>query len=119
MAVRLGELLLREKRITPTQLQEALNHQKANGGKLNGEGVESAAFGGSMKDRPDSSSQPAEAGNAVRARIAPARSPNDRTDPPAMAHMSVSRLHPDQGPRNPTGAPPIWVTPRGNGALES
>ena len=34
MAVRLGELLLREKRITPTQLQEALNHQKANGGKL-------------------------------------------------------------------------------------
>src|SRR4051794_39296988 len=34
MAVRLGEHLLREKRITPTQLQEALNHQKANGGKL-------------------------------------------------------------------------------------
>jgi type IV pilus assembly protein PilB len=34
MAVRLGELLLREKRITPAQLQEALNHQKANGGKL-------------------------------------------------------------------------------------
>jgi len=34
MAVRLGELLLREKRITPSQLQEALNHQKANGGKL-------------------------------------------------------------------------------------
>ncbi len=29
-----GELLLREKRITPAQLQEALNHQKANGGKL-------------------------------------------------------------------------------------
>jgi type IV pilus assembly protein PilB len=34
MAVRIGELLLREKRITPAQLQEALNHQKANGGKL-------------------------------------------------------------------------------------
>jgi len=34
MAVRLGELLLREKRISPAQLQEALNHQKANGGKL-------------------------------------------------------------------------------------
>src|SRR5690242_401980 len=34
MAVRLGELLLREKRITPAQLLEALNHQKANGGKL-------------------------------------------------------------------------------------
>jgi len=34
MAVRLGELLLREKRITPAQLQEALNYQKANGGKL-------------------------------------------------------------------------------------
>ena len=34
MAVRIGELLLKEKRITPAQLQEALNHQKANGGKL-------------------------------------------------------------------------------------
>ena len=34
MAVRLGELLLREKRVTPTQLQEALNHQRANGGRL-------------------------------------------------------------------------------------
>jgi type IV pilus assembly protein PilB len=34
MAVRIGELLLREKKITPAQLQEALNYQKANGGKL-------------------------------------------------------------------------------------
>src|SRR5918994_413936 len=34
MAVRLGELLLKEKRITPEQLQEVLNHQKTNGGKL-------------------------------------------------------------------------------------
>jgi type IV pilus assembly protein PilB len=34
MAVRIGELLLKEKRITPAQLQEALNHQKSNGGKL-------------------------------------------------------------------------------------
>ena len=34
MAVRIGELLLKEKRITPDQLQQALNHQKANGGKL-------------------------------------------------------------------------------------
>src|SRR6476661_4035423 len=34
MAVRIGELLLKEKRITPQQLQQALNHQKANGGKL-------------------------------------------------------------------------------------
>jgi type IV pilus assembly protein PilB len=34
MAVRIGELLLKEKRITPQQLQEALNAQKANGGKL-------------------------------------------------------------------------------------
>ena len=34
MAVRIGELLLKEKRITPEQLQEALNHQKAHGGKL-------------------------------------------------------------------------------------
>ena len=34
MAVRIGELLLKEKRITPVQLQEALNYQKANGGKL-------------------------------------------------------------------------------------
>jgi type IV pilus assembly protein PilB len=34
MAVRIGELLLKEKRITPDQLQAALNHQKANGGKL-------------------------------------------------------------------------------------
>ena len=34
MAVRIGELLLKEKKITPTQLQEALGYQKANGGKL-------------------------------------------------------------------------------------
>jgi type IV pilus assembly protein PilB len=34
MAVRIGELLLKEKRITPQQLQEALNYQKAHGGKL-------------------------------------------------------------------------------------
>ena len=34
MAVRLGELLLREKRVTPVQLQEALNYQRQNGGRL-------------------------------------------------------------------------------------
>jgi type IV pilus assembly protein PilB len=34
MAVRIGELLLKEKRITPEQLQEALNHQRQHGGKL-------------------------------------------------------------------------------------
>ena len=34
MPVRIGELLLKEKRITPEQLQQALNHQKAHGGKL-------------------------------------------------------------------------------------
>ena len=34
MAVRLGELLLREKRITPAQLQDALLHQRTNGGRL-------------------------------------------------------------------------------------
>jgi type IV pilus assembly protein PilB len=34
MAVRIGELLLKEKRITPAQLQEALSYQKTNGGKL-------------------------------------------------------------------------------------
>src|SRR5262245_27710608 len=34
MAVRLGDLLLKEKRITPEQLQEALNFQKQKGGKL-------------------------------------------------------------------------------------
>jgi type IV pilus assembly protein PilB len=34
MAVRIGELLLKEKRVTPAQLQEALNYQKSNGGKL-------------------------------------------------------------------------------------
>jgi type IV pilus assembly protein PilB len=34
VAVRIGELLLKEKRITPEQLQEALTYQKANGGKL-------------------------------------------------------------------------------------
>jgi type IV pilus assembly protein PilB len=34
MPVRIGELLLKEKRITPEQLQEALNYQRANGGKL-------------------------------------------------------------------------------------
>ena len=34
MAIRIGELLLKEKRITPEQLQEALNDQRQNGGKL-------------------------------------------------------------------------------------
>ncbi|HEX6973996.1 MAG TPA: ATPase, T2SS/T4P/T4SS family, partial [Vicinamibacterales bacterium] len=34
MPVRIGELLLKEKRISPAQLQEALNYQKTNGGKL-------------------------------------------------------------------------------------
>ena len=34
MAVRLGELLLREKRITPVQLQEAMAHQRSSGGRL-------------------------------------------------------------------------------------
>src|ERR1700704_4264725 len=34
MPVRIGELLLKEKRITADQLQQALNHQKAGGGKL-------------------------------------------------------------------------------------
>src|ERR1700692_5434 len=34
MPVRIGELLLKEKRITPDQLQQALNLQKSDGGKL-------------------------------------------------------------------------------------
>ena len=34
MAVRIGELRLKEKRITPEQLQEALSYQRQNGGKL-------------------------------------------------------------------------------------
>jgi type IV pilus assembly protein PilB len=34
MAVRLGELLLREKRISQVQLHEALEHQRTNGGRL-------------------------------------------------------------------------------------
>jgi type IV pilus assembly protein PilB len=34
MAVRIGEILLKEKRITPEQLQEALNYQRQHGGKL-------------------------------------------------------------------------------------
>jgi len=34
MAVRLGELLIRERRISPAQLQEALTHQRAKGGRL-------------------------------------------------------------------------------------
>src|SRR3954451_20298668 len=34
MAVRIGELLLKEKLISPEQLQQALSQQKANGGKL-------------------------------------------------------------------------------------
>src|SRR6476659_8905310 len=34
MAVRIGELLLKEKKITPDQLQQTLAAQKANGGKL-------------------------------------------------------------------------------------
>src|SRR6266542_2718100 len=34
MPVRIGELLLKEKRITPAQLQEALTYQKTSGVKL-------------------------------------------------------------------------------------
>jgi type IV pilus assembly protein PilB len=34
MAVRIGELLLKEKYITPEQLQDALNYQRQHGGKL-------------------------------------------------------------------------------------
>jgi type IV pilus assembly protein PilB len=34
MPVRIGELLLKEKRISADQLQQALTHQKSNGGKL-------------------------------------------------------------------------------------
>jgi len=34
MAVRIGELLLKEKQISAAQLQEALTYQRANGGKL-------------------------------------------------------------------------------------
>src|SRR6185437_4752453 len=34
MPVRIGDLLLKEKRITPAQLQEALSYQKTSGGKL-------------------------------------------------------------------------------------
>jgi type IV pilus assembly protein PilB len=34
MPVKLGELLLKENMVTPMQLQDALNHQKTNGGKL-------------------------------------------------------------------------------------
>jgi type IV pilus assembly protein PilB len=34
MPVRIGELLLKERRITPEQLQEALTYQRQNGGKL-------------------------------------------------------------------------------------
>ncbi len=34
MPVKLGELLLKENIVSPQQLQEALNHQKMNGGKL-------------------------------------------------------------------------------------
>jgi type IV pilus assembly protein PilB len=34
MPVRIGELLLKEKRITPEQLEEVLTHQKTHGGKL-------------------------------------------------------------------------------------
>src|ERR687898_1299323 len=34
MAVRIGELLLKEKRLTPAQLRDAMNYQKTAGGKL-------------------------------------------------------------------------------------
>jgi len=34
MPVKLGELLLKENMVSPQQLQDALNHQKMNGGKL-------------------------------------------------------------------------------------
>jgi type IV pilus assembly protein PilB len=34
MPVKLGELLLKENMVTPQQLQEALGHQRSNGGKL-------------------------------------------------------------------------------------
>ena len=34
MRVKLGELLVREHKVTEEQVQEALDHQKANGGKI-------------------------------------------------------------------------------------
>jgi hypothetical protein len=34
MPVKLGDLLLKENMVTPQQLQEALDHQKQNGGSL-------------------------------------------------------------------------------------
>ena len=34
MALRIGEMLVREQLITPQQLQEAVRQQKANGGKI-------------------------------------------------------------------------------------
>ena len=40
MAVRIGELLLSEERITAAQLKEALEHQRSNGGKLGANLVE-------------------------------------------------------------------------------
>ena len=51
MPVKLGELLLKEKRITPEQLQEALNHQKTNGGKL-GNLRSSSASSRTRRSRP-------------------------------------------------------------------
>ena len=39
MAARIGELLLKERFITPAQLQEALTYQKDNGGKLGAESL--------------------------------------------------------------------------------
>src|SRR5256885_799475 len=49
MAVRIGELLLKEKLITPEQLQQALGQQKSNGGKLGAGG--GAGKGGKPGDK--------------------------------------------------------------------
>ena len=51
MPVRIGELLLKEKRITPEQLQEALNYQRQNGGKLGSNLVKLFDGGVSIADR--------------------------------------------------------------------
>ena len=52
MPVRIGELLLKEKKINADQLQQALNNQKANGGKRKRSVADYEAVG-MWKDRQD------------------------------------------------------------------
>ena len=86
MAVRIGELLLKEKRITPEQLQQALNAQRQSGGKL-GNSLVSLGF---VKDEEITALLSKQYG------VPPSRSISSRSIPPFSASF------PPKPPRSTT-----------------